>query len=169
MLVELVALPDHHYNRVAFYSAQVVGRPCSEYADFMKRMKQDPKDWRQAGILNQWISRIGTLYGAQDHFFKREGYAERLPPPTYRFVESDGELDFGLRLYCLVLSEEVVILLNGGRKTAQQLQDCPHCFPHFKFANKLSDAVYKARWEENIIIDGRDLLMEEDFFLSIPG
>ncbi|MBZ5857604.1 hypothetical protein [Flavihumibacter profundi] len=115
----------------------------------MKRMKKDPKDWKQVGILNWWLSRIGTLYGAQDHFFKREGYAERLPPPTYRFVESDGESDFGLRLYCLVLSEQVVILLNGGRKTAQRVQDCPNCFPHFNFANKLSDAIYEARQQEN--------------------
>src|SRR5688500_17022902 len=104
-------------------------------------MNKNVKDKRQLSEINRFIQQIGEEYGAEDQFFKRERYAERLPPPNYRFIDSDGETDFGLRLYCLKLSESVVILLNGDRKTAQKIQDCPNCYPHFLFANKLSDAI----------------------------
>ena len=110
---------------------------------------------------------IGKVYGAQDQYFKREGMAERLPPPTFRFLDSDGESDFGLRLYVNRLSEELVILLNGDRKTAQSVRDCPNCKPHYEFANKISDAIYYAIKDEKIEINGKDILTDEGFFLEI--
>ena len=117
--------------------------------------------------INRFIENIGKKHGAQERFFKREGFAERLPPATYRFLDSDGETDFGLRLYCVRISEEVVILLNGDRKIAQSIKDCLNCKPHFDFANKISDAIYEATKNDEIEIDGFDILMDDDFVLSI--
>lgn len=168
MEIEIISLSDHQYGKVSFYTVQVVGNPRSEFADFMYRMKQNAKDWRQAGLLNRKIENIGNLYGAKDQWFKREGKAERLPEPTYRFFESDGESDFGLRLFCVVLSEQVVILLNGDRKTAQKIKNCPNCYPHFLFANKLSDALYNARLMDQIEVIGKDILTEDDFVIRLP-
>lgn len=168
MQLEIISIDGLQFEKVAFYTVQKVGHPSSEFADFMNRMKQDPKDWKQAGELNRFIENIGRLYGATDQWFKREGNAERLPPPTYRFVDSDGDADFGLRLYCIVLSEEVVILLNGDRKTAQKIKDCPNCYQHFLLANEVSDAIYQAKIDDQLEVSGKDILTEEDFIITIP-
>lgn len=143
------------------------GRPLSEFHDFQTRMQLRKKDRKQVAEINRFIEIIGKKHGAQERFFKREGFAERLPPATYHFIDSDGETDFGLRLYCVRISEEVVLLLNGDRKTTQSIKDCLNCKPHFDFANKISDAIYEARQKEEIEIDGFDLLTEDDFILSI--
>jgi hypothetical protein len=43
-----------------------------------------------------------------------------------------------LRLYCLVLNQHVVILLNGGIKTRRNALDCPNVGPYLKRANRLA-------------------------------
>ena len=167
MILQIQYLDLLQYTKVAYYTVQVQGRPLSEFHDFQARMRIHEKDRRQVAEINQFIKKIGTKYGAQERFFKREGFAERLPPATHRFIDSDGEIDVGLRLYCVRISEEVVILLNGDRKTTQSIKDCPNCKPHFDFANKVSDAIYLARQDEEIEIKEFDILTEEGYMLSI--
>ena len=167
MIIELLLLEELQFEKVSYYTVWVQGRPVSEFDDFITRMSIDPKDKRQLSEINRHIEDIGAHYGAQDEYFQREGNAERLPPPYYRFFDSDGESDFGLRLYCIRISDEIVILLNGGRKIAQAIKDCPNCKPHFDFANAISDEIYYARRREEIEIDGRDILTEEGFVLNI--
>lgn len=167
MEIQIVYVPDLQFSKVSYCTVQVSGRPFTEFKDFQIRMGKCEKDKRQRNEINRWIERIGNIYGAQDQFFKREGWAERLPPATYRFIDSDGETDFGLRQYCILLNEELVILLNGDRKTAQSVRDCSKCKPHFDLANKISDAIYKATVNGNVEINGRDILIDEGFNLEI--
>lgn len=166
MKAQFVQLEHLQLSKVWFYTIQVEGRPVSEFQDFQKRMQQNEKDKSQAAEINRFIQQIGKYYGAQDRYFKREGNAERLPPPTYHFIDSDGEIDFGLRLYCVRISDEIVILLNGDRKTTQRVQDCPNCKPHFDFANLLSDLIYKAQRDDMVEFDGFDILVGDDFDFS---
>lgn len=166
MKAQFIQLEHLQFSKVWFYTIRVEGKPMSEFHDFQKRMQQYKKDKSQAAEINRFIKNIGEYYGAQDRYFKREGHAERLPPPTHRFVESDGETDFGLRLYCIRISDEIVILLNGDRKTAQRLKDCPNCKPHFDFANTISDLIFEARKNGFMEIDGFDILIDDDFELS---
>ncbi len=75
--------------------------------------------------LAKFISnKIGDELGALEDFFRFENAAHALPPSgTYR-VE-DLSINFGnfpLRLYCLRLSETLVVLFNGGEKTANTAQ-----------------------------------------------
>ena len=167
MNVKILYLEQLQFSNVSYYTVQVEGRFQSEFHDFQIRMQQNGKDKKQVAEINRFIEIIGKKHGAQERFFKREGFAERLPPATHHFIDSDGETDFGLRLYCVRISEEVVILLSGDRKTAQRIKDCPNCKPHFDFANKISDAIYEARKKEKIEINGFDILIDDDFVLSI--
>lgn len=166
MKAQLIQLEHLQFSKTWFYTVQVEGRPMSEFQDFQKRMQRDKKDKNQVAEINRFIKQIGKYYGAQDRYFKREGNAERLPPPTHRFIESDGETDFGLRLYCVRISDEIVILLNGDRKTTQKLQDCPNCKPHFDFANMISDLIFDARQNDLLEFDGFYILIEDNFEFS---
>ena len=150
---EIILLNEWQLEYISFYTIGVHGRKYCEFDDFQKRMMRDQKDSYQFQELMLHLKTLGNLYGAQEQYFKREHYAERLPGPTFRFFDSDGETDFGLRLYCIRLSEKVVILLNGDRKTARKVNDCKKCKPHFIFANKVSDAIYKAQSKGEFEID----------------
>lgn len=167
MIAQILYLEKLQFSKVAYYTIQVEGGPISEFRDFQTRMQLNEKDRKQVAEINRFIEKIGKKHGAQERFFKREGFAERLPPATYHFIDSDGETDFGLRLYCVRISEEIVILLNGDRKITQSIKDCPNCKPHFDFANKISDAIYEARKNDKIEIDGFDIKMDDDFVLII--
>jgi len=165
--VKILYLEELQFSKVSYYTVRVVGKLQSEFRDFQTRMLQNEKDKKQVAEINRLIKIIGKKYGAQERFFKREGFAERLPPATYHFIDSDGETDFGLRLYCVRISEDVVVLLNGARKTTQKIKDCPNCKQHFEFANKVSNAIFNATNNDEIEIDGFDILMEDGYLLNI--
>ncbi len=167
MIAEIVAIPNLRFEKVHFYTVHVEGKEFNEYRDFQRRMQKHWKDRKQLDELNRLIQSIGKIYGAQDRYFTREGFAERLPGPTHRFIDSDGESDFGLRLYCIRISDKIVILLNGDRKTTQSIRDCPNCKQHFDFANKLSDAIYDAQTKNKIEFMGFGISMDEDLVLNI--
>jgi hypothetical protein len=69
---------------------------------------------------------IGNRYGATDDFFDRvENKAQALPPKPKRWVEEikDLGINFPLRLFCYRVSEQIVILFNGGIKDAGSAQE----------------------------------------------
>ena len=65
-------------------------------------------------------------------------------------------------------SSQVVILLNGCRKTAQAIRDCNDCKDYFSFADAFADAFYvsKNMGSKEIEIEGKDLMTEGDFYLE---
>jgi hypothetical protein len=76
--------------------------------------------------LAKFISKkIGDEMGALEDFFRFENTAQALPPSGTYKVE-DLYINYGnfpLRLYCLRISETLVVLFNGGEKTADTAQD----------------------------------------------
>ncbi len=69
---------------------------------------------------------IGNKYGAIDDFFNRsENKAQALPPKNKGRVEEIKEfgINFPLRLFCYRITEQIVILFNGGIKNANTAQE----------------------------------------------
>jgi hypothetical protein len=69
---------------------------------------------------------IANKYGATDDFFDRvENKAQALPPKPKMYVEEIKEMgsQFPLRLFCYRISEQIVVLFNGGIKNAYSAQD----------------------------------------------
>jgi hypothetical protein len=112
---------------VTFYSPKMDGSKHSEMDKFLLRIEAIPDMLSPLQeLLELIIETIGNTYGAKDAFFNRfENRVTALPPKGHIKI-SELELDyrdFPLRLYCLALSEEVVILFNGGIKDAQTAQE----------------------------------------------
>lgn len=168
MKVEIVYLQS--YPAASFYSAQIVSDDVVygeyEYLNFTKRMSVDSFNRKQLHEIKAFIKHIGEN-GASEDLFKREDSAERLPPYWYKFLDSDGETDFGLRLYCVRVSHEIVILLNGDRKTTKAVMNCANCYPYFKFAQRFANAFYDAKYFGDIEISGHDINTEDNFILNI--
>lgn len=105
---------------------------------------------------------IGEKYGAIDDFFDRvEDEAQALPPKPKRNIEEVAALGshFPLRLYCLRISEQIVVLFNGGMKTAGTAQESELSMKFFE-AKGFALRILQARSDDEIKIsdDGRYLL-----------
>jgi hypothetical protein len=154
-------------NKVNFYTIKVDDRP-AEYQDFIQRMNQIYPD--KLGQLSHIIDQIGNKFGAiKNTHFKHERNADALPPPYFKFKESGTEptSQFGLRLYCAVLSQEVVILYNGDLKTNQYPDQCPNVRRHFHFALNATKKVDEAILNGSMAVSGMDLLVEDGYELDL--
>ncbi|MEO0041796.1 MAG: hypothetical protein RL329_1244 [Bacteroidota bacterium] len=71
----------------------------------------------------------------------------------------------GLRLYCIPISEQIVILTNGGIKTAQQVQNAPNVLAHFRFANAMAKQVDQLIREGDFKFTGKNILHHNEIEL----
>lgn len=169
MLVHLVSIASLRFEKVTFYSVRLNYKAVSEFRDFQQRLSAAEVNKVELAEINRYIENIGELTGAYPQHFKTEDAAERLPPPYHQFIETEDLGNYGIRLYCIRLSPAVVILLNGNRKTALKVQDCPNCFPHFKLAVNLAKKITAAIQNGDMAIDDemRELIIYDDFELTV--
>lgn len=91
---------------------------------------------------------IGNRYGATDDFFDRiVNRAQELPPKPKQWVEEikDLGINFPLRLFCLRVTEQIVILFNGGIKESEATQESKNLSMKFyealTFVKKIEEAL----------------------------
>jgi hypothetical protein len=108
-----------------FYTVRWENAELSETDKFFEKYENDSTFQRPMQELAKFISKkIGNELGALEDFFRFENAAQALPPSGSYKVE-DIYINYGnfpLRLYCLRISENLVVLFNGGEKTADTAQ-----------------------------------------------
>lgn len=152
---------DDETDLVTFYTVRWEGVPVSETDKFFTRLKDHPELKPHVQRLAKLLTEIiGNTYGAQECFFNRfENWVTALPPKG-KIRISELELEFAafpLRLYCLVLSEAVVILFNGGIKTGRTAQESEDLSMKFYEANEFSKRIQEALHAEEILLNGRTI------------
>lgn len=161
MFVKLKKLVGLSYSKVCYYTVQIEDEHQSEFEDFLQRMRDEVTYREQLGQILNFIKEIGERYGAHPYHFRHERNADALPP--YYYIQPGRPNKFGIRLYCVRLSTEVVVLLNGGLKTKQNPEECPNCRKHFRFANAIARQLDEAIREGNIALRGKEIQMDDDF------
>jgi hypothetical protein len=134
------------FKKVCFFSILLEGSSQTIYEEFYDKFKSEESLKEDIKLIITQLNQIG-LRGAFTKYFRPEGSAEALP----HFITSLHKPK--LRLYCVRLSDEVVVLLSGGIKTSQKAQDCPNVSNHFRIANKISKQLTKAISVGEIEID----------------
>jgi len=135
-------------------------------------MKLKAKDLQEFQLLINFLVNIGTLYGGLHKYFKEEKLAERVNQPL-NHIDFDDENrdinDYGLRLYCTKITDKVVILFSGARKTVKgNAEQCENCRPYFEMANKLAHAIENAFIKGQLFIENEFTIQsEEEFELNI--
>ena len=126
-----------------------VPRPISEFADFRERAEMDPTVAEDLAEIDAQIERLADG-GVSPNFLRGEKDAAALPGKKWQIVTREFRpvKDGPLRLYCVLLPHEVIILCNGDRKTADTAQKCENVKGHFSFANRLHRSVYGRLSEE---------------------
>ena len=163
---KIIELKGLQLAKVSFYTVWIEENDNPEFVDFSNRMYLNPKNKDEFEKLEAYIIKIGNQYGASKRYFHHEAAADALSVPFVEHIDIYTENnDFGLRLYCLRLSESIVVLFNGDRKTTQKAQDCPDCAKYFRLAQRLAKFIDIAIREDNIFLDGKELLIDEHFEL----
>ncbi len=103
---------------------------------------------------------IGDEQGAKEIYFRFENMAHALPPPG-KYKVDEMIINYGnfpLRLYCLRVSEKLVILFNGDEKTSKNAQD-GKTRTDFYNANQFAKRIIEAFNDETIYVspDGRTI------------
>ncbi|MEM9917871.1 MAG: hypothetical protein AAF990_07235 [Bacteroidota bacterium] len=117
--------------------------------------------YEEFGVILKLIKIIGRR-GAKDIFFRFEDMALALPSkPSKRIAGVQVMMDSTLRLYCVKISESIVILCNGGIKTTHKATDCPNVSSHFRLANLIAKKVYEQLKIGMIRLDEKTLISDD--------
>jgi hypothetical protein len=160
----------YHFRRVCFYTVRFDGEELSETEKFIARILDTPELEREYGTemdtLIAILEFLGDVRGAQQKYFRQENRAEALPPPRGAVEALYLDIDNRLRLYCVRLSDEVVVLFGGGIKTASAVQDSPDVRMHFQLAQRiaraLDEVLHDGHWKvvgTEIFSDGQERLL----------
>lgn len=143
------------FKKVNFYTFVIEDHDNSEIDKFFNKVEAMTQLESEVNSLVSWIIEIGENRGAIYDLFRFEEEASALPPKTKFATQA---LPVGnLRLYCVWLSETVVVLANGGLKTAQTIQNCPDLWPHFTFAKKMGKQLTKLLGTSELVIEGKEI------------
>jgi hypothetical protein len=152
------------FEKVNYYTFWVESRSQSEADSFFTRFEDNQQFAQDLTLLVAWISEIGQSRGAKARYFRFENDASALPPPT-RIMAELGDDYCNLRLYCVRLSDEVVILANGGLKTGRTVQESPDLLAKFRFANKMAHQLLELIRTGELQLRGREIVNAEQIEL----
>ena len=100
---------------VTMYTIQFTGEELSEYEKFVQRFKDSAELKRDYQIIIYALSKIANN-GALERYFRPEG---KMDDNVCALPVDSGKL----RLYCLRITDKILIIGNGGLKTARTYEE----------------------------------------------
>ncbi len=110
---------------VSIYSPKYDGEEQSEFEKFLSSNSSQSNPQLKA-FFDAIISAIEKIQecGARENLFRPEGGRVKALPMFYEFKRVDKSVG-KIRLYCLCLSERLLVIGNGGVTTAGRYDDDP--------------------------------------------
>lgn len=143
-----------------FYTVRWNGEDTDETNKFFERfLKDDSTSIYAEELLYLLFEKIGNEVGARNEFFRFENHAQALPSNKLLKVINWNKDSFPLRLYCMQLSNRLVILFGGGKKTSENAQG-GETANFFRDANVFAKKITEAIASREIVItsDGRKII-----------
>lgn len=144
------------YRKVTYYTVRWDESDLSETDKFISKYRQNVELRRDLDEILKLIEDIGRFRGAKDMYFRRHAGAAVELPPLGKFEIDSVEVSYfenRLRLFCIKVSDNIVIMFNGGEKTSLRTQDSPALVTPFRDAQTFARRILKARVEEEITIN----------------
>ncbi|NJC28048.1 hypothetical protein [Neolewinella antarctica] len=108
-----------------------------EYKKFRDKAKLLPDQADRFAEIEAQIAKLAKR-GTRSYRLRPENGAFALPAKHRPLMVSvDCAKGLGLRLYCLLLPDDVIILCNGGLKTTNDVIHCPNVSQYFREANQI--------------------------------
>lgn len=159
---------DDESSLVTFYTVRMEGATYSEMEKFIRKFENDTDNETYFDqVMSILLDYIGEHRGAVSEIFNRHENAASALPPYGRIAHElgYGGTDFPLRLYCLRLTDKIVVLFNGGLKTSNAAQDSKGVSLIMKEADKFAQIILK-EWPKTIFPDysERFIINDEDSY-----
>lgn len=154
---EIVIIEEFkRYKHVTFYTIRYDDSELSETDKFIKRFLEEETVYKDDldDIVN-WINEIG-IRGLKYINLRAENDAYALPP----YTESSN-----LRLFCIKITNSIILLGNGGIKSSQTVQESDDLSMKFHDINRFSKSINEAIRSGNLIIDKMTLKGDFELFL----
>lgn len=168
LLAQILKIDPLCTPTTSFYTIKFEGKFVSEYTDFNKRLLSDANNKRELDVINAIIKEIGERGALARYFNRDENFAYALPPKLKEYyIQSE---DYGIRLYCVVLNEHIVFLLNGDRKKTQKAMDPnSNVSRYFYMANSLYNELVKDKLNKIINWNEADLELDANYLVDVKG
>ena len=142
------------YDNVNFYSIHLEGKELTELDDFFEQFPVGSEYDEEMDVIVAWLDKIAER-GALERYFRPEG----------RYGDGVGviPIDVGgkLRLYCLRLTDKILIFGNGGVKDAARWEDSETLAPYVELLKDTS------RFISSRIKDGTIVLVDKQIIGNI--
>ena len=143
MEVNFVKIKDYCTKNLRVFSVCLGQNEKTEFDKFYSRNDEfDATHIEEMDILYSTLEAF-CFEGARRYKFVQETYSYYLPV-VYNEIKDENIDDFGIRLYCIYLRDDLIILLNGDKKTKHKPEDCKNVKDHFKRAEKIGHKILKA-------------------------
>ena len=143
-----IELIEEH-ELVNFYSIHLEEEELSELERFFEKFPEGYAYDNEIDIIISWLDKIGEN-GALERYFRPEG----------KYGDGVGVIPINvgnkLRLYCLRLSENILVFGNGGIKDSRSWQNSETLAPYVKML------IDTSRFIASRINDGKIILVEKE-------
>ena len=137
------------YEDINFYSIHLEGEELSEFENFFEKFPEGCSYDEEIDVVISWLDKISER-GALERYFRPEGH----------YGDGVGviPIDIGnkIRLYCIRLSNKILIFGNGGVKDAKNLQQSTTLAPYVKLL------IDTSRFIQSRIKDGTIVLVDKE-------
>ena len=137
------------YDNVNFYSIRLAGEDLTEVEAFFEKFPIGCEYDEEVDVIISWMDKIAER-GALERYFRPEG----------KFGDGVGviPIDVGnkVRLYCLRLSDKILVFGNGGVKDAARWEESKELDPYVKLL------IDTSRFITSRIKDGTIVLVDKE-------
>ena len=144
-----IELVEEH-DAVNFYSVHLDDEELSELERFFDKFPEGCEYDREIDVIISWLDIIGEK-GALERYFRPEG----------RYGDGVGvipiEVGNKLRLYCLRLSDKILVFGNGGVKDARSWQESESLAPYVEML------IDTSRFISSRIRNGQIIMVDKNF------
>ena len=154
-MLDTIELVEEH-DAVNFYSIHLDEEELSELERFFEKFPVGCEYDDEIDIIIAWLDKIGEN-GALERYFRPEG----------RYGDGVGviPIDVGnkLRLYCLRISDKILVFGNGGIKDADSWQNSGTLAPYVEMLIDTSRFIISRIRDGKIILVDKDLVGDLKF------
>lgn len=161
MKVEFTKIENLCSERLSVYTCYIGENYLTEFEYFNEFTKTltSKGHLEELYILKAILAKM-KQNGAKSYYFKFENSAHALPKLDNAKIVELNNSDYGIRLYCIRINDNNLILLNGQIKTHQNPLKCDRVRPHFMNANNIAKKIDRAIAQKQINILEKDSLLD---------
>lgn len=144
------------YDEINFYSIHLCGEELTELERFFEKFPEGCPYDEEVDVILAWMDKIAET-GALERYFRPEG----------RFGDGVGviPIDVGnkLRLYCLRLSDKILIFGNGGIKDSRTWEESESLAPYVELLMDTSRFISSREKNGTIVLVDKEIIGNLNF------